>query len=158
MNSRSERLKIIIDTREKRPWAFGSEYADTRVETLRTGDYAIDGDELFAIERKSLDDFLSTISTGWERFQREIDRMEVFVAKVVIVESDFESCCFISYKGELLPPAHAHFKLVPSFIAKRIAQLTLQGVSVIFAGNVHLAAGLALKILMERNNEITVQS
>ncbi len=157
MNDRPE-LKIIIDTREQRPWAFGSEYK-TRVDTLRTGDYAIEGDELFAIERKSLDDFLSTISTGWERFQREIDRMDLFVAKVVIVESDFDKCCFISYdNGELRPPMHQHFKLLPAFISKRIAQLTMQSVSVLFAGNAHLAAGLALTILRERHNEITLQS
>ena len=158
MADRSERLRIIIDTREQRPWAFDLEDADCRVDTLRTGDYAIEGDELFAIERKSLDDFLSTISTGWERFQREIVRMDVFVAKVVIVESDYYKCCFICVEGVLYAPDHAHYKLHPAFISKRIAQLTMQGVSVIFAGHPSLAAGLALSILRERNNEITMQS
>ena len=156
--SQSERINIIIDTREQSPWCFLPHQARVKVDTLRTGDYAIEGDELFAIERKSLDDFLTTISSGWERFQREIDRMDFFVAKVVIIEADFQSFVFTTESGELIPPQHDHFKLSPGFIGKRLAELTLRGVSVIFAGNASQAAGLALIILRERDNEIKLQS
>ena len=152
--NQSERIKIIIDTREQRPWHFSPGMATTRIDTLRTGDYALEGDDLFAIERKSLDDFLSTISSGWDRFQREIDRMELFPAKVIIVETDFESFFFQYYDGELLPPGHRHYKLTPAFISKRVAELTLQGVSILFAKNADYAAGLALTILRERNDDI----
>jgi len=67
-------LEITIDTREQTPFHFDPEVAKTRIGTVRTGDYACTGDAGFAVERKSLDDFLGTISSDWERFQREIFR------------------------------------------------------------------------------------
>jgi ERCC4-type nuclease len=89
-------LKIIIDTREQSPWSFPPECAVTVRGTLSAGDYAIYGDDSFAIERKSLDDFLGTISSGWERFQRELKRMESasFPARIIIVEGDFVSIMY----------------------------------------------------------------
>lgn len=149
----SPRLRIVVDTREQRPWSFPPDLADVRVGTLRTGDYALAGDDAFAVERKSLDDFLGTISSGWERFLREIGRMEGsgFVARVVIVEADFEACCFREGPdGALVPPRHAHPQLTPQFAAKRIAELTMMGVSVVLAGNAGYAAALAYAMLRER--------
>lgn len=142
-----ERLHIIIDTREQRPWSFDPSRADVTVSTLRTGDYALAGDDGFAIERKSLDDFLGTISSGWDRFKRELHRMAGWPARVVIVEADFAQCCF-SADGS--PPTHSHHRLTPAFVAKRISQLTMSGVTVLFAGNPELASALALTIFYER--------
>lgn len=152
-------LSIVIDTREQAPWSFEG-YADVRVGTLKTGDYALDGDMSFAIERKSLDNFLGTISSGWNRFLREIGRMDAagFVAKVVIVEGDFERVCYSERDGELIPPRHRHPMLTPQFVAKRIAELSLSGVSVLFAGNSEYAAGLAYHIFKERANDLARNS
>ena len=143
-------IRIVIDTREQTPWAFDPGRAVAHYGTLRTGDYALEGDDSFAIERKSMDDFLGTISTGWERFRRELDRMDGWAAKVVIVEGDYEQTVFNEQGGELIPPVHRHWMLSPQFIEKRIAQLTMMGVSVLFARDAHLGAGLALAILSER--------
>jgi ERCC4-type nuclease len=143
------RLKIIQDTREQRPWAFDLAFADVSVGTLKTGDYALAGDDQFAIERKSLDDFLGTIATGWPRFCRELKRMDdaEFVAQVIIVEGDFAHVCFnLDKEGQLVAPTHNHPNLTPQFITKRIAQLTMRGVSVLFAGNAEFASGIALHI------------
>lgn len=148
-----DRIHIIIDTREQRPWSFDQRFATVSVGTLRTGDYALAGDDGFAIERKSLDDFLGTISTGWERFGREVERMADWPAKVVIVEADFDRCCFSDYNGELVFPEHNHPQLTPQFITKRIAELTMAGVSVLFMGDAGKAACMACKILMERHRE-----
>ncbi len=151
-----ERIHIIIDTREQRPWAFDPAQARVSMGTLRTADYALAGDDGFAIERKSLDDFLGTISGGWDRFCREIERMRDWPAKVIIVEADFERCCFrVDASGNLLAPEHSHPMLTPQFVAMRIADLTMRGVSVLFAGNASYAAGLAYRILLERANGIT---
>ena len=65
-------MEIVIDSREQQPWHFSPELVRVSRGTVRTGDYCVKGDRLFAIERKSLNDFVGTISTGWERFQREI--------------------------------------------------------------------------------------
>lgn len=155
-------LHIIIDTREQSPWAWDPSDATTEVHALTAGDYALAEDcervkgrealaVRFSIERKSLDDFLGTISVGWDRFNRELVRMEAFPARVVIVEGDFSACCFATgAAGECLPPPHNHPALRPAFVARRIAELTMQGVSVLMAGDGQLAAGLAYRIFRRR--------
>jgi len=148
-------MTIIIDTREQAPWSFPPEYCETRRGTLSTGDYALDGDqENFAIERKSLDDFLGTISSGWERFQREMKRMDAFIAKVIIVESDFERCCFREWDGTIVPPSHNHPQLTPSFISRRIAELALRRVSTLFASSPDQAMALAYQLFRRRAEEL----
>ena len=138
-------LKIVVDTREQSPWAFPPEAATTRRGTLRAGDYSLEGDDLFSIERKSLDDFLGTISSGWERFERELERMADYPAKVIIVEGTLL---------EVLHGNHNHPNLKFGFVVKRVARLTLDGVSVLFAGNNVMAAGLAWGILYERSQDL----
>ena len=155
------RLHIIIDTREQTPWAFDPSAVDASIGTLQTGDYALAGDFSFGIERKSLDDFLGTVSSGWERFKRELDRMDAakWVAKIIIVEGDYASCFFASAPdGELVPPQHRHHRLTPQFVEKRVTELTMRGVSVLFAGNPCIAASLAVSIFRHRNNQIKTKS
>lgn len=127
-----------------------------------SGDYALASDTeppkrkaqlrpvRFSIERKSLEDWLSTISTGWDRFQRELTRMENFPARVVIVEGDFEDVCFKQVGSDVLPPQHNHPQLRPAFVARRIAELSMMGVSVLLAGDAAMAAGLAYRIFRRR--------
>ena len=154
-------LNIVIDTREQAPWAFDPSDVVTEVHGLGAGDYALleDCEKVkgrktlavrFAIERKSLDDYIGTISGGWDRFQRELVRMENFPARVVIIESDFDKCCFIETEQGIEPPDHNHHRLTPSFIKRRTAELTMQGVCVLFCGNAELAAGMALRIFKRR--------
>ena len=150
------RLRIIIDTREQAPWSFDPSSVDVEVGTLKTGDYALAGDLQFGIERKSLDDFLGTIGKGWKRFERELDRMDAaeWVAKVIIVEGDYVTCFFAqSPDGEIVSPSHKHFMMTPQFVEKRIAELTMRGVSVLFATHAHLAAALAASIFRQRNHQ-----
>jgi len=159
-----EPLRIVIDTREQTPWSWEPSDAVTEIHGLSAGDYALWQDcesvkgrdsyaVRFAIERKSLDDFLGTISSGWERFQRELERMQTFPARVVIVEGDFESCCFKELADMVMPPEHNHVMLRPAFVARRVAELTLEGVSVLFCGDSQLAAGMAYRVLRRRFEE-----
>ncbi len=146
-------MVIVIDTREQRPWSFPATQVEVR--GLKTGDYALLGDEEnFAIERKSAEDFAGTISSGWHRFCKELQRMERFAAKVIVVETDFETFCFRTCNGRIIPPDHEHCRVSPQFVMKRIAQLTLRNVSVIFAGNAELGSAIALRIFHERDAQI----
>jgi ERCC4-type nuclease len=138
-------LRIIIDTREQRPWRFPPEAAVVRRGTLSAGDYALEGDTAFAIERKSLDDFIGTTSSGWERFQRELERMGGYAVRCVIVEGALI---------DILMGRHNHPMVTPAFILKRIAQLTLDGVSVLLADGSRAAAGLAYAVLRERHHTL----
>jgi len=78
---------ILCDNREQKPYDFSAYPVDTEDVTLRTGDYTIAGfcdhDEendtyvpRFAIERKSGTDFISSITRGRGRFEREIRRAD----------------------------------------------------------------------------------
>lgn len=149
-------MTIIVDTREQRPWSFPP-HIDVEVGTLKTGDYALKGDEKnFAVERKSGADFVGTISTGWHRFCRELNRMDEahFVAKAVIVEADFETFCYRIRQGVVIPPDHEHTRCTPQFLMKRLAELTMRGVSVIFAGNADYGSAIALRIFYEREEQL----
>lgn len=147
-------LHIIIDSREQTPWAFPPDQAICTVDSLKTADYALKGDSNFAIERKGLDDFAGTISSGWQRFSRELERMEGFAAKVMIVEGLMYDVCFYEQNNELVHPNHNHIMITPQFILKQIAGLTMRNVSVLFAGNADIAAGMAFAILKERSEQL----
>lgn len=146
---------IVIDTREQRPWSFPPD-VPVEIGTLRTGDYAVKGDAAFAIERKSADDFVGTLSLGWPRFVKELNRMDAanFAAKVIIVETDFETFCYRTRQSEILPPDHEHTRCSPQFVMKRLAQLTMRRCCVIFAGNAAYAAAIALRLLYERADQL----
>jgi ERCC4-type nuclease len=149
-------LPITIDTREQTPWHFPPEQVVATVGTLKTADYAVTGDDDFAIERKSLDDFVGTIASGWDRFVKEIGRMAGWPARVVIVEGSFSELVFETRQGEVIPPAHSHFRISPPFIMKRIGELTMLGVSVLFAENAEYASALAVAILRQRAVELGI--
>jgi ERCC4-type nuclease len=65
--------RIIIDTREQTPWTFPAGHPTVRAK-LEYGDYSLEGyQHQFAIERKSLADYVGSITQGRERFMREIE-------------------------------------------------------------------------------------
>ena len=152
-----QKLQIIIDTREQTPWHFPEWIADVKRGTLKTGDYAIDGDKDFAIERKSLQDFVSTMAGGWDRFCREIDRMDGWKAKVIIVEGRFLDLCVTCAGGELVGPQHESYKLTPQFIIRRISELTMKGCTVLFCEDAELASTMAIDIFKRRQEDLGIE-
>jgi len=161
----TESLNIVIDKREQTPWSWPEYKATSQVRSLVAGDYALLEDTeavkgrktlavRFAIERKGLDDFLGTIAGGWERFNRELIWMESFPARIVIVEGTFQQCCFTGEGESFEPPDNNHPNLTPQFVGKRIAQLSLMNVSVVFAGDPQLAAALAYRIFVLRHEQL----
>ncbi|MCL2105123.1 MAG: ERCC4 domain-containing protein [Kiritimatiellaeota bacterium] len=156
----SDIINIVIDTREQTPWGFDAAFANVRTGTLRTGDYALDGDACFAIERKTLGDFLGTISSGWARFCKEVYRAKEaqFPAFPIIVEGVFSSVCFQVLDGQVSAPAHNHPRLSPAFVVKRIAELTLMGCQVIFAERPEYAGAIALKLLQQRAESLAAEN
>jgi len=85
---------ITIDTREQKPLVFKK--ISTNIEKLEFGDYSCD--KLLAVERKSLNDLVSTLSSGFERFCREIERCrESGGYLVVVTECDINKFLSFSY-------------------------------------------------------------
>jgi len=64
---------IIVDTREKKPFQFT---CPVERRALPTGDYSIDGyTHRVSVERKSIDDFISSVTSSRKRFINEIKRL-----------------------------------------------------------------------------------
>jgi len=135
------KIQIVIDTREQRPWHFPDGEVDVRRGTIGAGDYCLEGDGEFAIERKSLPDFVGTVCVEWERFQRELMRMSGVPARVVIVEGSV---------GQIMNGDYTHPGIKPGFVMKRVAELTLMGVCVLFCENNVMAAAMAWRIFWNR--------
>lgn len=82
---------IFQDTREQAPLNFNQ--IDTKVVKLDFGDYTLSGDyySYIYVDRKAENDFKGTMSKGFERFCRELDRTREFGAYIyIVIESDFK--------------------------------------------------------------------
>jgi hypothetical protein len=116
----SEQAYIIKDTREGRPLIF----AEPSIEgTLNWGDYGLSDESLsdkVRIERKSLTDLIGTLSSGYERFTREIDRAGKDGGYIVVlVEERFQNLLSFNF----LPHISKRVRAKPDFICHRIREL-----------------------------------
>jgi ERCC4-type nuclease len=91
-------LTIITDTREQRPFDFSKFDLPVAIQTLREGDYSVVGLEgRVAIERKSGSDLYGCMTSGRDRFERELDRLRGYEFSAVVVEcleQEFFTGCF----------------------------------------------------------------
>ena len=84
-------LEMLQDTREQKPLHF--ENINTKEVKLDFGDYTLGGKgfSYVFVDRKSESDFKGTMSQGFERFCRELERAREFKSYLfIVVESDFK--------------------------------------------------------------------
>ena len=73
---------------------------------LPAGDYSVAGLEgLVAVERKSLDDFVSTVIHNRARFQKELRKLADYRAACVVVEASVLDVLLHQYRGDAHPNA-----------------------------------------------------
>lgn len=152
----SDFLTIRIDTREQDPLRFDSEYVRAGAGTVPVFDYALEGDQdNFAVERKSLDDFISsvTLAANWKRELAKIERARAWGKPIVyILEADFRGI------GEYDYSRHHSGAITPQFVYRRIAELVFEhGAVVWFAGGRREAAYSVCLILKRRLEQIRRQ-
>ncbi len=98
---------LIVDSREQSPLTFRTLPSERG--TLQTGDYSVRGcEDLFAIERKSLQDLVGSVTTERGRFERELHRLRGFRFKRLLIvgaEAEIESH---RYRGNANPKAVLH--------------------------------------------------
>jgi hypothetical protein len=88
---------IVVDTREQQPLKFKD--LNVICSKLECGDYAKSVDSKVVVERKSLGDFYSTLSNGFERFKREIERAaEAGTYIVVVTECQLKTALYAKRK------------------------------------------------------------
>lgn len=97
---------IIIDTREQEPYSFDSRLAVAVRRALPAGDYSVEGlEERVAVERKTLDDFVSTVIHSRSRFREELRKLGVYRAACVVVEAGLLDVLQQRYRGAAHPSA-----------------------------------------------------
>ncbi len=124
------RITLMVDTREKLPWCF-SNNVDVEVATLRQGDYSVAGfEDRIAIERKSIDDLVQSVTWQRDRFFRELERLSEYDFKCIFVEASMDDIAEHRYIGI------AH----PNGVMGTLQSIQLKSIPVIFACNRKWAA------------------
>ena len=82
-------LEIVVDIRERYPFTFADRQVTTRREPLSAGDYGLVVDELLqaTVERKSLTDLVSSLTTGKLKFQ--LTELSSIPRAAVVVEERY---------------------------------------------------------------------
>lgn len=125
---------VIIDTREQRPLEITA--FPVEIEKLSVGDYSIRGfhdwnNPGIAIERKSIDDLVSTLTNGRERFLREVEGLRRFQFAAVLIEGDRTDVEQQKYFSKIKPEP---------ILAALDAIMVRAGIHVIWASNPTFAA------------------
>lgn len=84
-----EPLEIVVDVHERYAWKFTHQQVSTRPAPLRAGDYGVelDGRLVAAVERKSLNDLVSSLTSGRLRYAlAELDSLD---RAAVVVEDRY---------------------------------------------------------------------
>ena len=118
-----EPVAIATDSRERYPYRFASQGAQTTRIALAAGDYAVratDGSVLAAVERKSLENLAATLSDGTLAFQ--LQRLAELPLAAVVVEGRYSAL----YKLE---------HVAGSWLADQLARLEVRypEVGIVFA-------------------------
>ena len=134
---------IVIDTREQEPLQFSK--LPTVEGTLSTGDYSVLGLENdFTVERKSLSDLFGSLTSGRDRFMREIQRMNAFVfRRLLIIGSEWE-----------IEQGVSRSRVNPKAVLHSLAAIEARGVPVVFSSSPANAAALIERWAFWRAREV----
>ena len=99
-------VTIVIDTREQEGYSFDPRLAATVRRALPAGDYSVAGlENIVAVERKSLEDFVSTVVHSRARFRKELRKLAEYRAACVVVEAGLLEVLQQRYRGGAHPNA-----------------------------------------------------
>ena len=133
-----EKPRILIDTREQRPWVFSGE-VETEVCSLPTADYSLAGfTDRVCVERKSLDDLVQSLTWERERFLNACQRMEAYTFRALIAECSLDDILAHRFRSKARPSS-----IVGSLVALGVDH----GLPTIFAGSPEMAAQLCERLL-----------
>jgi hypothetical protein len=116
-------LEILVDSHERYAWTFGAQQATTVRRSLPAGDYAVaaDGVIVAAVERKSLADLVSTITSGKLRYL--LADLSTVPHAAVVVEDRYSAVFKLervrpAVVAEALGEAQARYPAVPIVFAE----------------------------------------
>lgn len=90
-------LEILVDSRERYAYQFGAQQVSTSKRALRSGDYAVTLDDVVvaAVERKSLEDLVSSLINGKLRFA--LGELAGLPRAAVVVEERYSRVFALEY-------------------------------------------------------------
>jgi len=141
------KFDLIVDTREKKPLTFDSEYINECISRkLDTGDYSISGyeDKVFIERKASLGEFYANITQ--KRFWNELDRTRDYQYKFLVLEFDMEDVAMFPYGSGIPKHKWKDLKVSPKYIMSSLSKIQVEyGIHVLFVTNSNNA-----KIMIER--------
>ena len=147
---------IRVDTREQRPLDFTPHGAEIVRGTVAVFDYAIDGDPAFAVERKSMADFVQAVVLK-DSYRRELEKIrkarEIGMERIYyVVEANYQDIADYDYNR------FASGRVHPGLIYKRWRELSHRfGVHIVWAGDSNGAAWAVYLLLKSRIEELQQQ-
>ena len=122
---------IMVDTREIEPYSFDPERVKAIRRALPAGDYSLQGFETeVAVERKTLDDLVTTVIRSRDRFRRELKRLRDYEAACIVVEAEL---------GEVVAGRY-HSGAHPSAVLGAVVSIVIDyGVPVFFCSDRQVA-------------------
>jgi len=141
-----ERTCIIIDSREQEPFTFDPARVTTRRAALPTGDYTLAGYEhRVGVERKAMDDFVSTVVRSRKRFAAELERLRDMEFSCIVVEGSLADVFAHRYRGGANPA---------SVFGAVISIIVDHGVPVFFCSDRQIACRFAQDYLLRVHSHI----
>lgn len=121
-------LTILVDSHERYPWRFAHQQAQTVRRALVAGDYGVElaGDLVASVERKTLADLVSTLTTG--RLRYVLADLAALPRAAVVVEDRYSS---------VFRPGHARPGVVADGLAE--CQVRYPTVPIVFCETRRLA-------------------
>lgn len=129
--SSGEAMIVIVDTREQEPYLFDPACVTVERRALPVADYSLAGYEgTVAVERKSLEDYVSSVVSARERFARELRTLAEYDLGCVVVEATLEDVIEHRYRSGAHPSA---------VFGATLSIIVDHGVPVFFCGDRQLA-------------------
>lgn len=130
---------LLVDTREPwpHPWQRHLPEIQFQRRGLETGDICLAGNPLVVVERKTVSDFLGSITAGRSRFNDELKRARFLDSLHIIVEGNLTDC--LRLRGGMSEASF--FGTVAAYERRKF--------SIIFAGSERCAALLAWRLLSQ---------
>lgn len=138
---------VVVDTREQEPYSLDSAHVICVRRALPAGDYSLEGYETsFAIERKSLEDFVASAVTARARFGRELRTLSEYDLACVVVEGSLEDVLARRYRSGAHPSA---------VFGAALSIIVDHGVPVFFCGDRQLACRFVEGLLCRYHRKVS---
>jgi len=92
-------VKVLVDSREQHRWDFSP--LQVQLASLATGDYSSLCGRYLLERTNSVDELVSCMTSGRDRFERELEWMQSFASAIVVVEGAYTDLATGCYRSKM---------------------------------------------------------